>query len=128
MDQPPRRWSTSHGPSPCHFLLENNSKFEYSSHFSFRPLPFSIINPWSTYLQEAPQIFKNNSRYTPSHFKKFQIGPYNFFSPYLCNRNSKFSDSFSKILRSTSYFILCIHLTHVCCILLIDCLCLLLIR
>jgi hypothetical protein len=28
-----RRWSMSHGPSPCHFLLENNLKIEYSSHF-----------------------------------------------------------------------------------------------
>jgi hypothetical protein len=128
MNRAPRRWSTSHGPSPCHFLLENNSKIEYSSHFLFRPLPFSIINLQSTYLQEAPRIFKNNSRYTASHFKKLQIGPYNFFSPYLCSRNSKFSDSFTKILRITSSFILCIHLTHVCCILLIYCLCLLRVR
>jgi hypothetical protein len=51
--------------------------------------------------------------------------PYNFFSPYLCNRNSKLSDSLAKILRITSSFFLCIHITHVCCILLIDCLCLL---
>jgi hypothetical protein len=128
MDRPPQLWSTSHGPSPSHFLLENNSKIKYSSHFSYRPLPFSIIIPQSTYLLEAPRIFENNSRYTHSHIQKLQIGPHNFFSPYLCNRNSKFSDSFTKILRTTSSFILCIHLTHVCCILLIDCLCLLRVR
>jgi hypothetical protein len=28
-----RRWSMSHGPRPCHFLLENNSKIKYSSQF-----------------------------------------------------------------------------------------------
>jgi hypothetical protein len=28
-----RHWSTSRGPSPCHFLLDNNSKIKYSSHF-----------------------------------------------------------------------------------------------
>jgi hypothetical protein len=55
--------------------------------------------------------------------QKFQIGPYNFFSTYLCNRNSDFGDSCATIFRITSYFILCIHLTHVCCILLIDCIC-----
>jgi hypothetical protein len=33
VDRPPRRWSTSHGPSQWHFLLENNSGIEYSSHF-----------------------------------------------------------------------------------------------
>jgi hypothetical protein len=43
----PRRWSTSHGPSPWNFLLENNSKIKYPSHFSFRPLSLSEINPQS---------------------------------------------------------------------------------
>jgi hypothetical protein len=37
------------------------------------------------------------------------VGPYNFFSPYLHNRNSDFGDSCTKILRITSSFILCIH-------------------
>jgi hypothetical protein len=61
-------------------------------------------------------VFENISRYTPSHFQKLQIGPYNFFSPYLCNRNSKSSDSCAKILRITSSFILWIHFMYVCCI------------
>jgi hypothetical protein len=72
---------------------------------------------------EDPQIFANNSRYTPSHYQKLQISPYNFLSSYLCNRNSDFGDSCAKILRIISSFILCIHLTHVCSILLIDCVC-----
>jgi hypothetical protein len=108
-----------------HFLSENNLKIQYSRYFSFRPLPFPIINPQSTQLHKAPWMFKNNYRYTPSHFQKLQIGPYNVFSPYLWNHNSKFSDSFAKILRITSSFFLCIHITLVCFILLIDCLCLL---
>jgi hypothetical protein len=73
--------------------------------------------------QEDPRIFKNNSRYTPSLYQKLQIDPYNFLLPYLGNRNSNFSDSCAKILRINSFFILCIHLTHVYCILLIDCVC-----
>jgi hypothetical protein len=40
---------------------------------------------------------------------------------YLSNYNSKSSDSCAKNLRITSSFFLCIHITHVCCILLIDC-------
>jgi hypothetical protein len=36
------------------------------------------------------------------------------------NHNSKSSDSCAKILRIISSFILSIHLTHVCCIMLID--------
>jgi hypothetical protein len=87
-----------------------------SCHFTKKPLYFFDINPRSTYLQEAPQIFENNSIYSPSHFQKLQIGPYNFFSPYLCNRNSKSNDSCAKILRITSCFILCIHLIYVHCI------------
>jgi hypothetical protein len=44
----------------------------------------------------------------------------NFKIQYLFSHNSKSSDSYTKIFRITSSFILCIHLTHVCCILLID--------
>jgi hypothetical protein len=32
VDRPPRRWSTRHGPSAWHFLLENNLRIKYSSH------------------------------------------------------------------------------------------------
>jgi hypothetical protein len=73
--------------------------------------------------QEDPQIFKNNSRYTPCCYQKLQIGPNKFLSPYVCNCNSNFSDSCAKILIINSSFILCIHLMHVCCILLTDCIC-----
>jgi hypothetical protein len=52
---------------------------------------------------------KNNSKYSASHFQKLQIGPYNFFLPYLRNRNSDFGDSCAKILRITFSFILYIH-------------------
>jgi hypothetical protein len=56
MDRRPRRWSTSHGPRPWHFLLENNSKNKYSSHFSFRPLSLSEINPQSLIFSVRPEI------------------------------------------------------------------------
>jgi hypothetical protein len=70
-----------------------------------------------------PLVFEIFPKIPLATFQKFQIGPYNYFSPYLCNRNSDFGDSCSKILRITSSFILCIYLTHVCCILLIDGVC-----
>jgi hypothetical protein len=91
-------------------------KHENSYHFTKKPLYLFDINPQSTYLREAPRIFKNNSKYSPSHFQKLQIGPNNFFSPYLWNHNSKFSDSYARILRITSSFILCIQLIYVHCI------------
>jgi hypothetical protein len=74
-------------------------KPENSCHFTKKPLYLFDINP--------------QSRYSPSHFLKLQIGPYNFFLSYLCNRNSKSSDSCAKIIRITSSFILCIHLIYV---------------
>jgi hypothetical protein len=70
----------------------------------------------------------DNSTNAPSHFSEITNRSMNFFSPYLCNRNSKFSDSFARTLGITPSFSLCIHLTHVCYILLIDCLCLLHVR
>jgi hypothetical protein len=98
------------------FPLETNSKTRKFLPLYKEALYLFDINPQSTDFQEAPQIFKNNSLYSPSHFQNLQIGPYNFFSPYLCNRNSKSSDSCGKILRITSSFILCIHLIYVHCI------------
>jgi hypothetical protein len=117
-------WTESTIISYCKII----PKLENPHHLANNPLPLFIINPQSTHSQEAPRIFKNNSKYTPSHFQKLQISPYNFLSPYLRNRSSDFGDSCAKILRITSPFIICIHLTRVCCILLIDCLCLLHIR
>jgi hypothetical protein len=64
VDRPPRRWSTSHGPCPSHFLLENNSGIKYSSHFSFRPLSLSKINPQSLIFSvrpRNPKIFTKRS-------------------------------------------------------------------
>jgi hypothetical protein len=75
-------------------------------HFTKKPLYLFDINPQSIDFQEAPRIFKNNSRYSPSHFQKLQIGNYNFFSPYLCNHNFRSNDSYAKILRITSSIIL----------------------
>jgi hypothetical protein len=98
------------------FPLENNSKTQKSLPLYKEALYLFDINPQSTYLQEAPRIFKNNSKYSPSHFQKLQIGPYNFFLSYLCNSDSKSSDSCVKILRITSSFILCIHLIYVRCL------------
>jgi hypothetical protein len=107
--------------SYCKIIL----KPENPHHLTNNPLYLSIIKPQCTFLVNRTLGFENISRYTPSHFEKLQIGPYNLLSSYLCNRNSKLSDSFTKILRIASSFILFIHITHVCCILLIDCLCLL---
>jgi hypothetical protein len=73
------------------------------------PLSLFVIKPQSLNFQKDPLIFKNNFRYIPSHFQKLQKGPHNFFSPYLRNRNSDFSDSCAKIFRITCSFILCIH-------------------
>jgi hypothetical protein len=56
MDRPPRRWSTSHGPSLWHFLFENNSEIKYSSHFSFRPLSLSEINPQSLIFLDPSKV------------------------------------------------------------------------
>jgi hypothetical protein len=117
-------WTESTIISYCKII----PKSENPHHLANNPLAFSIINPQSTHSQEAPRIFKNNFKYTPSHIQKLQICPHNLLSPYLRNRSSDFNDSCTKILRITSHFILCIHLIHVCCILLIDCLCLLRIR
>jgi hypothetical protein len=84
------------------------------------PYPVCEMKPQSTNFQEDPPIFENNSRYSPSHFQKLQIGPYNFFSPYLCNCNSDFGDSCTKILKILHSFISWIHNT---CLLHIDWLC-----
>jgi hypothetical protein len=116
------------GPRPvdqAHGILSSkiNLKIIYPRKFARRPLGFFVIKLQSPNFQEDPwfsKIFPNISLAT---FQKFQIGPYNFFFPYLWNRNSDFGDSLPKILGITSSFILCIHLTHACCILLIDSVC-----
>jgi hypothetical protein len=105
---------TPGGPRPvdqAHKILHSkiNPKINNPGKFGKRPLGFVVIKPQSMNCQEDPLIFKNNSRYSPSHFQKLQIGPYNFFSPYLRNCNSDFGDTCAKILRITSSFILCIH-------------------
>jgi hypothetical protein len=92
------------------FPLKNKPQPKIQSSFAKIPLSFFVIKPQSTNFQEDPLIFKNNSRYSHSHFQKLQIGSYNFFLPYLRNNNSDFSDSCAKILRISSSFILCIHL------------------
>jgi hypothetical protein len=116
-------WSTTHGPSSWNSQFKNKSKIQLFWEFCYKAPRFFEINPRSRFCTQTPWIFEINSKFSPSHFQKLQIGPYNFFSPYLCNRNSKFSDSFTRILGITSSFFLCIHITHVCFILLIDCLC-----
>jgi hypothetical protein len=90
------------------FGLKIHPQPENQGSFTNNPLPFFTINPQSTNFHEDPLIFKNISRYRPSHFQKLQIGPYNFFSPYLCNRNSDFGYSCAKILKILQSFISCI--------------------
>jgi hypothetical protein len=53
------------------FPLENNSINPH--HFAKRPLFLWNINPQSINFHEDPQVFKNNSKYTPSHFQKLPI-------------------------------------------------------
>jgi hypothetical protein len=97
------------GPGPPYFLIEKKSHRKILTDFAVGPLPFSEIKPQSTKIPRRHLNFKNNSRYSPTHFQKLQKGPHNFYSSYLRNRNSDFGDSCFKILRITSYFIICIH-------------------
>jgi hypothetical protein len=105
------------------FRWKMKPKSRNPCHIAKRPLFLFNINPQSTNFKGHPRIFENNCRYTPSHNQKLQMGHYKLLSPYICIHNSYFGYSCTKILRITSSFILCIHLTHVCCILLIDCVC-----
>jgi hypothetical protein len=109
-------WSVHRGPRPAlvHepwtqsmlFPLKNKSQPKIQSSFAKRPLSFFVIKPQSLNFQEDPLIFKNNSRYSPSHFQKLQKGPHKIFLPYIRNCNFLFH--------------LTHPLTHVFCIL-IDC-------
>jgi hypothetical protein len=72
------------------------------------------------FFQFGPKFRKIFTKRSLASEKSPKISP-NFKNSYLFNHNSKSSDSYAKILRSTSSFFLCIHITHVCFILLIDC-------
>jgi hypothetical protein len=111
----PSPWSQSmaRGPTPHIFPLENNSKPNNPHDFAESPLYLFNIKSWPATFRTKPQKFKNNYRLTLATFQKLQIGLCNFLSPYLCNRNYDFIDSHAKMLRVTSSFILCIHLTLV---------------
>jgi hypothetical protein len=101
-------WSMSHRPSPRHFLLENNSKTNNSSHLCKEP-PFVTQKQATVHkFQRRPLVFKNKFQFSPIHFPKITNRSVKFFSPYLCNRNSDFDDSCSKFLRIIHSFILCI--------------------
>jgi hypothetical protein len=113
----PEPRSMSHGPRSHLSPLENNSKPNILASFSFRPLSFSTIILQSTNFQEDPWFSKIFLDIALATFQKFQIGPFNFFSSYLCNRNSNFGDSCAKFLRVIHSFISCIHNT---CLLHID--------
>jgi hypothetical protein len=116
-------WTARPGPSPSCEDLVHRIILGYFIDLAERSLDSWEINTRSRFLHSDAWCLKNNSRYTPSHYQKLQIGPYNFLSPYLCNRNSDFGDSCAKILKITFSFISCNHITHVCCSLLIDCVC-----
>jgi hypothetical protein len=105
------------------FHSKINLKINYPGNFAKRPLGFFVIKPQSLKFPRRPLVFEIFPKIPQATFQKFQIGPYNFFSPYLHNRNSNFGDSYAKILRITSCSILRVHLTQDCCILLIDCVC-----
>jgi hypothetical protein len=58
----------SHGLDACSFLLRKiNLKPENPHHFAKRPLGFFVIKSQPMNFQEGPMIFKNNSKYSPSH-------------------------------------------------------------
>jgi hypothetical protein len=93
--------------------------------FALKPLGFFEINPRSMIFVVRSEIQKIFTKRSLASEKIHKNSPQNFKNSYLSSHNSKSSDSCAKILRITSYFFLCIHITHVCCILLIDCMCLL---
>jgi hypothetical protein len=106
--------SAAHGPrmvDRVHYIfpLKKVPRWKIPTNFVVSTLPFCEINPQSTNFQEDPWFSKIIPNMPLATFQKFQIGPYNFFSPYLRNRNSDFSDSYAKIPRITFSFILCIH-------------------
>jgi hypothetical protein len=94
--------------------------------FEMNPLYLSNIKPQSTVLLSDPRNSKIIPYISVATFYKLLMGLYTFFSSYLCNRDSKSSDSCAKILRITSYFILYILLIYV--VAFIDWLCLLRVR
>jgi hypothetical protein len=96
---------------PIHqiFYGKINLKINYREKFAKRPLGFFVIKQQSMKILRRPLVFKIFPKIPQATFQKLQKGPRNFFSPYLCNRNFDFGDSCAKILRITSYFILCIH-------------------
>jgi hypothetical protein len=120
-------WSVHRGPCPMlvHelwtestviFYWKINSKINYPEKFAKRPLSFFVIKPQPTKILRRPLVFEIFPKMPLATFQKFQIGPYNFFSIYLCNRNSDFGDSCAKILRITLFYLMHL-LTHVYCIL-----------
>jgi hypothetical protein len=133
---------TTRGPGPHLYPLENNSKINISGNFAKKLPCFFEINPRSSFCRFCtlaplffrnqpairdfsvrPRNWKNIYKKVPSLRKILKNSSKNFKNSYLFNHNSKSSDSCAKILRITSSFFLCIHITHVCCILLSDCLC-----
>jgi hypothetical protein len=112
--------STAHDSVHAVSYWKINLKLENPRHFAKDPMHLSKIKPQSTEFPNRTLESENISRFSPSHFQEFQIGPYNFFSPYLCNLNSNFGDSCAKFLRIIHPFISCIYNT---CLLHIDWLC-----
>jgi hypothetical protein len=98
------------------FPLENKSEIQKSHHFAKRPLFLSNINPRSTNFQEAPRIFKNNYKYSPSHFPEIINRSPKFFSSYPATATPISTILAPKFLQS---FTLSFHafIIHVCCIL-----------
>jgi hypothetical protein len=128
-----RQWSLVHGGpgwrgprtrglGPRVFLSKTIPRKSNFGHFALRPFDFFKINPQSMNLQSDPGIQKIILKRFLASEKSTKIALKHQNSVSF-NHNSKSSDSFTKILRITSSFTLCIHLTHVCCIFLIDCLC-----
>jgi hypothetical protein len=110
MDPSCAAWSTRHGHGrPRYFLLKNKSPTQIPHHIPKNPLHLSEIKPRSTEIPTGTLEFKNISKNTPSHFPKITNRSLKLFWPYLHNRNSDFGDSYAKILRITSYFMLYIH-------------------
>jgi hypothetical protein len=108
---PGSRWSTTHGLSPWICQFKNKSKNQLSQEFSKEAPGFLCHQATVPKISMKTPGFQNISKNTPNNFLEIP------------NCNSDFVDSCTKIFRITSSFSLCIHLTHVCCILLIDCVC-----
>jgi hypothetical protein len=126
------RWTARPGPGPPRVDSVHGNIHCKIIHYSrlfqrfCKKVPGLLGNqPTVQILHSDPWFLKNNSKGVPSHGKIHKNSPETSKFYIFSTGTPNLVILVPKILRITSSFILCIHLTHVCCILLIDCMCLL---